>query len=103
MLTLLKYYESLVDQLNNIREDASSYFVEIPLPGFKRHQVKARLDGDVILVEAKKDGATVSRAVQLGDAIDEGKITTKLEDGILTITLPKKTKSGNRTRDLPIE
>ena len=78
-------------------EDEQSYFVLVELPGV------AKSDIAVELLEGKLEiGATISRetkhgrkniplkrTVELPDSVSDEGIKAKLEDGVLTVTLPK--------------
>ena len=92
----------------DIRETDSSYELDIDLPGFKKDEISVQLkDGYLTLTAAKgldKDSqdkkgnyirkeryaGTMSRSFFVGEAVTEGDIHAKYEDGILKISVPKK-------------
>lgn len=82
-------------------ETDTAYTVSLALPGFKRDQVAVEVLDGVLSVTAAKAGANpahgdeayarnrVSRSIALPSDVEAGKIEAKLEDGLLTLTLPK--------------
>jgi HSP20 family molecular chaperone IbpA len=93
----------------DIRETDDAFKLDIDLPGFKKEDVKAQLkDGYMtIRAESKKDEetkddkgtyirrerfyGTTERSFYVGDAVKEEDIKARFEDGILKVTVPKKT------------
>ncbi len=80
-------------------EDEEHYYARVELPGFKKNEVKVELnDGSLIVACERKtvseDGEEKSdvvfrRAMSVLEGINAEKVAAKLEDGVLTITLPK--------------
>ena len=87
-------------------EDNDAYYVRMELPGVKKEDTEVELENAVLTVSGKRhtkgaDGGEsteeFSRSVSIPDGVAGDKITAKLEDGILTITLPKQESSKPRT------
>lgn len=81
-----------------VQDGENAFFLTLSLPGFKRNEVNVEVQrGNTLSVTARKGDKTssssISRSLSLGDDVDPEKVSAKLEDGILTITCPK--------RDLP--
>lgn len=92
----------------DIKETEKAYELAIDLPGFKKENVHAELQDGYLTVNAsttsesedKSENGTYlrkerftgscSRSFYVGDDISEDDIRAKFEDGILTITVPKK-------------
>ena len=91
----------------NVTESATAYVVEAELPGVTKENVKIAVDGKLVTLEAEikrevqaKEGETVvfaerttekfSRSFKLAAEVDDSRSVAKLENGILTLTLPKK-------------
>jgi len=87
----------------NIFESPAAFRIEITLPGIRKSNVKISLDNNVLSVRINQqenmegkftmreyDFTTGLRSFILPDSIDTEKINSKLENGILTIGLPKK-------------
>jgi len=76
-------------------EDA--YQVVAELPGVDKQDVDIQLENAVLTINAKrthKQGeqeqtSQFSRTLTISDDLDPDKVTAKLEDGILRVTLPK--------------
>ena len=90
-------------------EDALAVAMEVP--GVAREAVTVELKDDVLRVEARVDPAKYeglepvyteygvghwARAFALPDAVDRERIEARLEDGVLTLTLPKAAEARPR-------
>ena len=77
--------------------DEDRYYVVAELPGFAKEDVKLELENSVLTIEANRkvgegDKArtySYTRSITVGDDVDAEKVGAKLENGLLTITLPK--------------
>lgn len=101
----------------DIRENEKEYIVEVEMPGVNKEQVNIELRDDRLTVsvvqneEIKEEGSnyirrerrsgSMSRTFIVED-VDEEKVSAKLKDGVLTVTLPKKT-GGRKNRKIEIE
>lgn len=69
--------------------------IKIELPGVKSKDVDVTLDGRLLKISGKsRHGKEFSYAYNLKSSVDETKVSAKLEDGLLTVTLPKKQESS---------
>lgn len=96
--------ESFRRPLTNINEMDKSYVVRMEMPGVSKDKVDVSLEGDRLTisgerVEKLEDEGLLRREIReekfsrsfvLDGKIDRDKIKAKIENGILTITLPKK-------------
>lgn len=81
----------------DVHEDKDSYFASFELPGVKKEDVKIELQNGMLTVSAEKrekDGDnessySLTRSVSVPEGVNADAITAKLEDGILSVTLPK--------------
>lgn len=89
----------------DIQDNDTEYTIEAELPGVKKEDVEITLNDGRLNISVKKEEvsenkskkyihrerkyAQMSRSILLADADDEG-IKAKLEEGILTIQVPKK-------------
>lgn len=107
------------EQMRDIRldltENDKDYVVRAEIPGAKKEDIRIDVDGNRVSISAEThkereqksdtDGrvllretysGSVSRSFSLAHDVDEATSTAKLEDGVLTLTLPKRTGSSNR-------
>jgi HSP20 family protein len=81
----------------DLHEDADHYYVCLEVPGIKRQDLAVELKDRMLTVSGQRfwkrgegeAGQPFSRTVALPTSIVWENITARLEDGILTITLPK--------------
>lgn len=101
----------------DIEETDSEYRIDAELPGVKKEELDLGIEGDNLSItvnrseEVNKDeknyihrerrSSSMSRMVRLANAkLDEAK--AKLEEGVLTVTIPKDEKVSN-SRKIDIE
>jgi HSP20 family protein len=87
----------------DIEEADDAYIVEVELPGMKKRDVDVSLSGQVLTisgerVEKERIGLIRRRVrsigkflyeVRLPEPVDDQGLTAKLEDGVLTVRVPK--------------
>ncbi|OPZ73414.1 MAG: Acid shock protein [Verrucomicrobia bacterium ADurb.Bin474] len=81
----------------NLYHDNDALYVTAELPGVSKKDISIQLENAVLTIKGErkeKEGKSESsvsfeRAITIGEEINSDKIKAKLEDGILTITLPK--------------
>ncbi|MEX0884605.1 MAG: Hsp20/alpha crystallin family protein [Cyclobacteriaceae bacterium] len=90
----------------NIIEDKQSFKLEIAAPGYSKEDFKINYEKDRLLIsserkeESKAEGKTTRREFNYGsfsrsffvpeDSVDVEKISAQYQNGILTISIPKK-------------
>ncbi|MFO0989283.1 MAG: Hsp20/alpha crystallin family protein [Alphaproteobacteria bacterium] len=100
-------------------ETDTAYEVTAELPGCDEKDIKISLDDNVLSIsgekkaereEKKKDYVmtersygSFKRAFTLPDNVDAEKIAAKFDKGVLKVTLPKKTSSASKQREIPIK
>lgn len=80
-------------------ETTDDYVTEVELPGFKREQVKVSTKNNVVTVKADNGKSTFKYDYSLSLA-DLNKLTAKLEDGILTVRVPKTPEAKEKIIDV---
>jgi len=72
-----------------VGEENDNLTLTLELPGFKQSEIDVKLEKGILTVAAKNARNEVSQSITVGSDIDGEKVEAKLEDGILTLTLPK--------------
>lgn len=102
----------------DVKEDDQAYTVHAEVPGVAKEDIHVALDGNLVTLRAEvkqQDQQTkeekvlrseryfgaVSRTFQLPMDIDQSRSKAKYDNGVLTLTLPKKT--GGRAQRLAID
>ena len=102
----------------DVKEQGDNYLVHAELPGVKKDDIHVVIDGNQVSISAEtkqekdvKDGdrvlrseryfGKISRSFQLAQDLDDGAASAKFNDGVLELTLPKRTATA--TRRLNIE
>ena len=97
----------------DVKEQGDNYLVHAELPGVKKEDIHVVVDGNQVSISAEvkqekevKEGervlrseryfGKVSRSFQLGQEIDDTKAAAKFNEGVLELTLPKRTASPNK-------
>ncbi|MDD2727746.1 Hsp20/alpha crystallin family protein [Malikia sp.] len=95
----------------DVKESADAYTVQAELPGVTKEDIQVTVDGNVVTLRAEvrqQDSQTsdekslrseryfgsVARSFQLPVDIDNSQAKAKFDNGVLTLTLPKKQGGG---------
>lgn len=89
----------------DLYEDGDNYYARVELPGVPKEAVKVQLENGQLSVEARSgDGQASSayfyRSLTVPRDIHPEKVQAKLEDGVLTLTLPKGESARARAIDV---
>ena len=92
----------------DVHEHEDHYEVDVDLPGFKKDEITVGLENGYLTISAAKGldedqktpegklirqerwAGTMQRSFYVGEALTEEDITAKYENGVLTLTVPKK-------------
>jgi HSP20 family protein len=91
----------------DLTEDDKNFFVKAEIPGVKKEDIKVSVDGNQVSLTAEvkketeeKEGSrvirseryygSVARSFTLDENVDQSAALAKYEDGVLQLTLPKK-------------
>lgn len=103
----------------DIRDEGDKFVIEAELPGFKKEEIKADINDNMLTISAErteekeeKDSkgnyirrertyGSVARSFDISEIKSE-EIAASYENGVLTLTLPKKTESVPQNRRLQI-
>lgn len=92
----------------DVKENEDAYMVHAEIPGVKKEDIKVDIDGNMVSISAEvkhekeeKKGervirseryyGSVSRSFSLAHDLDDARAQAKYTDGVLELTLPKKT------------
>ena len=101
----------------DVNENEGNFLIKAEMPGVRKEDIDVRIDGNQVTISAElkkesyeqKEGRVIrserqygyaSRSFTLSCAVDESKADAKMQDGVLKLTLPKKTTTSSRR--LPI-
>lgn len=97
----------------DIQDKGDAYMVEAELPGFAKDEIKLTMDSGQLCIQAEKSEesndegknylhrerkTTSMSRVMYFENIDEDKLSAKLNDGILTIDIPKQVSSASNKK-----
>ncbi|MBU0993251.1 MAG: Hsp20/alpha crystallin family protein [Proteobacteria bacterium] len=98
--------------LINLSENKDAYFVRAELPGVKANELDIQATGNSMSISGERhipeengsakyhrrerEAGKFSRMISLSNEIDPEHVEAKMENGILTITLPKAEKAKPR-------
>lgn len=96
----------------DIEESDQAYTLKADVPGAKKEDIKVSIDGNRVTIRAdvseertEQSGALLRseryfgeeyRTFTLPQSIDESKAEAKVENGVLMLTLPKKSGAGGK-------
>ncbi|MAH46082.1 hypothetical protein CMI37_09630 [Candidatus Pacearchaeota archaeon] len=82
------------DKNNIVTKDYGDHYeCRIPLPGFKKENIKITVKDGTVLLQAKQDDDTASYSFLLPEETDVSKLSASHEDGLLTVKLEKAEKA----------
>jgi HSP20 family protein len=98
----------------NISETDDAYVFTMEMPGLTREEIEVNLEGDTLVVKGSKEvkqdekglvrrefhSTKFERTFSVGEGIDREKVRAKMENGILTVTLPKGVEKLGRKIDV---
>lgn len=97
----------------DVQDNQNDYIIEAELPGAKKEEVNVEINDGRLTIFVKREESideekknyihkerrycSMSRGIYLVDAQSEG-IKAKLDNGVLSITVPKQDKTQNKSR-----
>jgi len=95
--------ETFLTPPSNIRELKEAYLLEVEMPGVSKQGLDITVEGNELVIVGHRsdpplEGVAViresrpvgyRRVFELDPSINSGRLTAKIEQGILTLTLPK--------------
>ena len=90
----------------DISEEEDTVIIKIASPGYKKEELELSLQHNILNIKGQKkevegkEKQAFERQVKLSDELDSEKAISNYEDGILTISIPKKEET--KAKNLPI-
>jgi len=98
----------------DVTENDGTYTVHADIPGVKKEDIHVTIEGNQVSISAEKkiekeekEGdkvlrseryhGSIARSFTLGHDVDESRAEAKYSDGVLELTLPKKTSTAGKT------
>jgi HSP20 family protein len=95
----------------DVKENGNAYTVQAEIPGVTKEDIHVSIEGNMVtlsaevkqqdtqtkadkLLRSERYYGSVSRGFQLPQDIDQSQAKAKYDNGVLTLTLPKKQGSG---------
>ena len=96
----------------DVSERDDAYHITAEIPGYQRDDIKVTVDGNVVGISAEAGGekevkeagrcvrseryhGAISRRISLDHDVDQSKAEAHYANGVLSLTLPKKTASAS--------
>lgn len=111
---------ALTEFKTDIADNGDSYLLEADLPGFDKKDIKIDLNGDCLTIKAERHSeheendkkgkylrcersyGSYSRQFDVS-GVETDKIKAKYDNGVLSLTMPKKAEQTSDTKHLEIE
>lgn len=107
----------LADMKLDVTENDTAYMVKAELPGVDKKDIDVKIDGNTVSISAKaernkelKEGkrvlrrerysGAISRSFSLASDVDEATAVAQHQDGVLSLTLPKKAASSQKRLEI---
>ena len=104
----------------NISQQKDKYEVSFAIPGFRNKDIKIDVEGNMLTVHSEKEEnvdekgkkyarkeyaySSFSRSFTLPEDVIQDKAEAKYDDGILTVSLPRKDKpAGSKTKQINVK
>lgn len=101
----------------NISENEESYLIDLTVPGYRSENCKVRVKDRILYVYGKREleketvfyslkeykNSFFERSFLLSDEVETEDIHANCADGILTLTLPKKSPADLKEKEIEVE
>ena len=102
----------------DVSEDKTAVTVVADVPGMSEDEVEVSLSGNTLTIKGEKKQekeekgkdtyrlersfGAFRRDIPIPSEIEEGQVTARYKDGVLTVTLPKKADGGGQKRQIAV-
>ena len=98
----------------DIEETDENFVFSMEMPGLAKKDVEVSIEKDVLLIKGERTekaeeknllrreirSTKFERSFKIGDTVEQDKIKAKMDNGLLTVTLPKKPEKVGRKVDV---
>ena len=104
------------DMKYNVVENEKNYSVFMEIPGIEKEDISVECDNDTLIISNKREcgedseirfnsftNLEIDKAFYLPEDIDSKKISAQLKNGILEITIPRKTPIKTKAKKIAIK
>ena len=93
----------------DLYEDEQNFYARFELPGISKDRVDLKLENSVLTVHSQESSETdaklsrsrFDRSISVPDGVDLAKVSAAMQDGILTVTMPKA--EARKPRQISVE
>lgn len=82
----------------SLSEDEQGLKLTVEVPGVNREQLEVTFDEGILTVRGEGHRGRFERFARLGHEVDEAAITASLENGLLTVSVPRRVKEDTLRR-----
>ena len=80
----------------DVKEDEKAWTLSLDLPGISREDLEVKVEDTIVRLQTRAEAKRQYKAAyELPESIDVDTTTAELKDGVLTLTLGKKTPVSN--------
>lgn len=108
----------------DVADHGEEFVVTADLPGYQKEDIEVTLRGEQLQIRAEREEASeesdgdgqegqyirkerrhksVSRSVSLPEEVEEDSVSAQYQNGVLTVTLPKRTAEGGDSHQIDID
>jgi HSP20 family protein len=103
----------------DISENDRLLQIRVDLPGLEENNVKIEYNNNILVISGQKEAETEDknnhyhliertfgsfhRSIQIPGIVDENNIKASMNNGVLTVLLPKSEENISRAKHIPIE
>ena len=95
--------EQFVTPVASVVEDGDAYLLKVEMPGVNKEGLEISVENNELMITGRRDSAQIEgtlihresrtedfrRVFELDPSIDTAKVSARIDQGVLTLTLPK--------------
>jgi len=115
---LNRYVESTVTPAADVLDDGESYQIVLEMPGVTQDGLTIQLEARELVIQGERKayekdakllyssrshGSKLEKRFSLGEDVDRSAVTANLENGLLTVTLPRRAEVKARKIEVEVK